>query len=211
MVENESIIIYVGLVAQLCFAIRQISQWYASEKARSIQSPVAFWTFSLLGSIFFFVYGILREDFAIVIGQFFNFYIYCRNLHFKGSWKKYPFLIRVTILSIPILMLAFVHIYKPDMFYTIFDNKAISGPWLFLGVLGYLLFVVRFIYQWYVSEKANFSQLPVGFFVLSIVGSSMIISYGVYRKDLILIFGYLGGMVVYVRNLMIHFKRRSLV
>jgi len=77
--------------------------------------------------------------------------------------------------------------------------------------LGYLLFVVRFIYQWYVSEKANFSQLPVGFFVLSIVGSSMIISYGVYRKDLILIFGYLGGMVVYVRNLMIHFKRRSLV
>lgn len=206
MTESSSIIICVGLVAQFCFAIRQLIQWYASEKAQTIQSPISFWTFSLLGSVFFFFYGILREDFAIVIGQFFNFYIYCRNLHFKGVWDKFSKFIQLAILSIPILVLAFVYCYRVDMFYNILDNDAINGYWAIIGTLGYLLFTLRFFYQWYISEKIKSSKLPVGFFVLSIIGSVLIISYGLYRGDMILVLGYLGGMVVYIRNLMIHRK-----
>jgi len=208
MLEPTRIILYVGLLAQLCFAMRQITQWYASEKAKSVQSPISFWTFSLLGSIFFFVYGILREDFAIVLGQLLNFYIYCRNLFFKGMWSKWPIYIRIIILSIPILALAYVFYFHRQMFYTVLSNDDISSAWLVVGTLGYLLFTIRFVYQWYVSEKIQTSKLPVGFFVLSIVGSLMIISYGYYRSDMILVFGYLGGMVVYVRNLMIHYQTK---
>jgi lipid-A-disaccharide synthase-like uncharacterized protein len=45
--------------------------------------------------------------------------------------------------------------------------------------------------------------LPVGFWVISLLGSATIIAYGIFRLDPVLIIGQLFGFVVYVRNIMI--------
>ena len=209
MGESSSIILIVGLLAQFCFALRQIFQWWASEKAKSIQSPASFWIFSLIGAIFFLIYGVLRLDFAIVLGQFLNFYIYCRNLYFKGIWSRLSFILQFGILLIPLSIMIYLYLSHFDTFRSVFINKDIGSAWLMIGTIGYLLFTFRFIYQWFVSERLGRSRLPVGFFALSIVGSILIISYGIYRSDIILIFGYLGGFVVYVRNLVIHYQNTA--
>ncbi len=91
------------------------------------------------------------------------------------------------------------------MFKLVFYNEDITSDWLLVGTIGYLILTVRYIHQWYVSERDGQSRLPVGFFVMSIVGSLMIVAYGIYRSDIILILGYLGGLVVYIRNLMINY------
>lgn len=207
MIASESIVVIVGLLAQLCFAIRQITQWWATEKTKVVQSPISFWTFSLIGSSFFFIYGILQEDFAIVLGQLLNYYIFCRNLYFKGSWYRYPRFLKGVILCIPLMVLGYLFAYQRDIFESVLDNEDIKDSWLMVGTIGYLIFTLRFFYQWYVSERLRESKLPAGFFILSFIGSLMIIAYGIYREDWILIIGYLGGLVVYIRNLMIHFQQ----
>ena len=204
---SDNLILVVGAIAQLFFAGRSLTQWWVSEKAGEIMSPTWFWGFSLIGSIFFFIYGVLRLDLAIVLGQFLNFYIYCRNLYFKGAWDFIPPIFRFVILCIPLLILGYLYVYHPSVFNTVFDNKDISLGLLILGMVGYLLFTFRFVYQWYVSERLKMSKLPAGFFIISIIGSIMILIYGVYRKDIILIIGYLGGMTLYIRNLMINYAR----
>jgi len=209
MDESSSFILIIGLVAQLCFALRQIFQWWVSEKARSIQSPTSFWVFSLLGAFFFLIYGVLRLDFAIVLGQFLNFYIYCRNLYFKGIWSRISSILQIGILLIPISIMIYLYLLHFDTFRSVFINKNIGSGWLMIGTIGYLIFTIRFIYQWYISERLGTSRLPVGFFTLSIIGSIMIITYGIYRADMILIFGYIGGLVVYIRNLVIHYQHDS--
>lgn len=204
MPESSTFVLIVGLIAQLCFTLRQIFQWWASEKAKSIQSPISFWVFSLLGAVFFLLYGVLRLDFAIVLGQFLNYYIYCRNLYFKGIWRRLSPLIQYALLALPIGMMSYLYGYHPEIFRSVLDNDNIGSGWLLLGTIGYLLFTIRFLYQWYVSERNGISKLPLGFFVLSVVGSILIICYGIYRSDVILIFGYLGGLMVYARNIIIY-------
>ncbi len=205
MAEHSTLIIFIGILAQVCFGIRQVIQWWESEKAKSIQSPSAFWMFSLIGSVFFLIYGVLRLDFAIVLGQFLSFYIYCRNLYFKGVWAQLPRWLRYMILLFPIVIIIYLYTDHLEMFKLVFYNEDITSDWLLVGTIGYLILTVRYIHQWYVSERDGQSRLPVGFFVMSIVGSLMIVAYGIYRSDIILILGYLGGLVVYIRNLMINY------
>jgi len=59
-------IIYgIGFLAQLLFSVRLINQWFLSEKAEKIKTPILFWKLSLFGSILLFIYGYLRNDLAI--------------------------------------------------------------------------------------------------------------------------------------------------
>ena len=77
----NSIIIYsIGFLAQILFSSRLIIQWFYSEKKNKIITPSIFWILSLLGSFLLFIYGYLRNDFAIMIGQSLTYFIYIRNL-----------------------------------------------------------------------------------------------------------------------------------
>ena len=51
--------------------------------------------------------------------------------------------------------------------------------------------------------------LPAGFWIISLIGSGVILSYGIFRKDPVLILGQTFGFVAYVRNLMIGFKKKD--
>jgi len=72
-----------------------------------------------------------------------------------------------------------------------------------LGITSQLLFTFRFVYQWIHSEVKHHSGLPLGFWLISLAGSALILFYGILRQDIVLILGNLFGSLVYIRNLML--------
>jgi lipid-A-disaccharide synthase-like uncharacterized protein len=76
-----------------------------------------------------------------------------------------------------------------------------SSFWLILGLIAQLLFSSRMIIQWYASEKAKKSVMPILFWYFSLAGSSLLLAYAIYRKDPVFILGQGTGFIVYIRNL----------
>ena len=68
--------------------------------------------------------------------------------------------------------------------------------------MGQVIFTLRFVYQWAYSFHHKESLLPAGFWIISLVGSSVIVVDGVFRLDPVLILGQSVGLV-HFRNLMI--------
>ena len=89
-----------------------------------------------------------------------------------------------------------------------FHNDAVSIPLLVWGSAGQVIFTLRFIYQWYYSYRRNESILPKGFWVISLVGCAIIVSYGVFRIDPVLILGQSVGFFTYSRNLVLYKKSK---
>ncbi|SCZ07492.1 lipid-A-disaccharide synthase N-terminal domain-containing protein [Microvirga guangxiensis] len=75
--------------------------------------------------------------------------------------------------------------------------------WAAFGVLAQFVFGARFIVQWIASEKAEKSVIPMGFWVLSIVGGLMTMVYGFVRRDIVIILPQVLSIFIYVRNLML--------
>src|SRR5579871_2514786 len=69
-----------GLVAQLAFAARFLVQWIASERAGRSVVPLAFWFFSIGGGLLTLIYGLVKREPIIIIGQLASNIIYVRNL-----------------------------------------------------------------------------------------------------------------------------------
>ena len=78
-----------------------------------------------------------------------------------------------------------------------------SSPifWLILGFTAQILFTSRMVVQWYSSEKAKKSVVPVLFWYLSVIGSTLLLTYAIYRQDPVFILGQSAGLFVYFRNL----------
>ena len=80
-----------GLIAQLAFAARFLVQWIASERAGKSVVPLAFWFFSIGGGLLTLIYGLVKREPVIIIGQLLPNIIYIRNImlirksHAKGS------------------------------------------------------------------------------------------------------------------------------
>lgn len=82
--------------------------------------------------------------------------------------------------------------------------------WIMIGLFGQLLFSCRFIIQWLTSEKMKRSVIPVAFWYLSIAGSLTLLSYAIHKLDPVFILGQSGGLVIYLRNLiLIHREKLS--
>jgi lipid-A-disaccharide synthase-like uncharacterized protein len=69
-----------GIVAQLLFAGRFIVQWIASEKQGKSVIPFAFWFFSMGGGLMTLVYGLVKREPVIIVGQGLATFIYVRNI-----------------------------------------------------------------------------------------------------------------------------------
>lgn len=79
--------------------------------------------------------------------------------------------------------------------------------WLVIGFLGQATFSMRFLVQWWRSERAGQSVVPVEFWHLSLAGGLLLLAYAIHRRDPVFILGQLSGIFVYLRNL--HLIRRS--
>jgi lipid-A-disaccharide synthase-like uncharacterized protein len=69
-----------GLVAQLFFTARFLVQWISSERAGKSVMPMAFWFFSMGGGLMTLVYGIVKREPVIIVGQGLATIIYVRNI-----------------------------------------------------------------------------------------------------------------------------------
>jgi len=190
----------LGFFAQSLFGARTIIQWIKSEREGRVVSPTLFWILSLHGCFLFLIYGVLRKDIVILFGQTISFYIYIRNLQLKGFWIKIPSLLRVSILPLPLLLFIWVAIFSPQSFQEILDKADFTDYFIIIGTIGQLLLNFRYLYQWYHSEKANESILPLGFWVISAVASVMVVIYGIYRHDPVLLAAQGLGLIAYLRN-----------
>ena len=123
---NEYLIYALGFLAQILFFVRTIAQWFKSEQEGEVISPVVYWQISLAGSILMLTYGILRNDFAIVLGQFIVYSIYIRNLQLKHAWKKMFIISRILAVVIPIIYLLWLIFGNSHNFNTIIKNEDVA-------------------------------------------------------------------------------------
>lgn len=200
----SSWIIYsIGFLAQLFFSARLVIQWFLSENSKKVITPSLFWWLSLFASFLLFVYGYLRHDFAIMLGQVLTYFIYIRNLHLQGEWIKIPIILRWFLGIFPILIIIYSFNNNAYDLMNLFENKEIPLILLIWGSVAQIIFTFRFVYQWIYSEKYKESSLPKGFWILSLIGSIMILIYAIYRKDPVLLFGHSIGCFAYLRNLVL--------
>ena len=78
--------------------------------------------------------------------------------------------------------------------------------WLAIGLTGQLLFLTRFTVQWIASEREKRSVIPVAFWYLSLVGSLILLSYAIHKRDPVFILGLSLNSLIYVRNLWLIYR-----
>jgi lipid-A-disaccharide synthase-like uncharacterized protein len=73
------------------------------------------------------------------------------------------------------------------------------------------LFSARFIVQWLASERAGRSVVPMAFWYLSLLGSTLLLLYAIHRRDPVFILGQGSGVFIYLRNIHLRQKERRAV
>lgn len=188
----------LGFFAQIMFGLRVLVQWWMAEKKGHVVSPSLFWKLSLTGAGLFLVYGILRHDFVIILGQLAAYFIYIRNLQLKKDWSKFSLSVQMFLLAFPVIAVVWTLIH---------DNiKTLTYTWsvvLWIGIIGQMLLNFRFLYQLYYSEQRKESLLPTGFWWISLTGSIFVITYSVYREDPVLLLAQSLALVPYIRNIIL--------
>ena len=75
--------------------------------------------------------------------------------------------------------------------------------WFIIGLLGQVFFGGRFIVQWIYSEYKKESLIPVSFWYLSLIGSSLLLAYSIHLGDIIFTAGFSLNILIYIRNLIL--------
>lgn len=81
--------------------------------------------------------------------------------------------------------------------------------WLVIGFAGQIIFGLRFLVQWVCSEIKRESHIPIIFWYFSITGGMILLVYALYRRDPVFILGQSMGLVVYLRNLRLIYKKNK--
>jgi lipid-A-disaccharide synthase-like uncharacterized protein len=81
--------------------------------------------------------------------------------------------------------------------------------WLILGFSGQACFSCRFLIQWISSERRRACVVPSLFWWFSVAGGCCLLIYAFLRKDIVIIVGQAGGLVVYIRNLILLQRQKA--
>ena len=84
-----------------------------------------------------------------------------------------------------------------------------SYAWTAFGLLGNLVFSLRFIVQWLTSEKQKRIVVPPIFWHLSFWGSLISLVYAFHIDKLPVILGYIALPIIYGRNLVLLRRTRE--
>jgi len=79
-----------------------------------------------------------------------------------------------------------------------------TAGWYVLGFAGQIVFGSRFFVQWIASERAKKVVIPELFWLLSLLGGAALFVYAVHKRDPVFAIGQVSGLVIYVRNMMLH-------
>jgi lipid-A-disaccharide synthase-like uncharacterized protein len=95
-------------------------------------------------------------------------------------------------------------------FDVIFFNDRLLGiewhAWKVIGWAGNVIFFSRFFVQWWATEKTKQVVVPDSFWWLSLIGSLLLLAYGLHRRDSVFIFAYAFTWIPYIRNLIISYR-----
>ena len=198
----------VGFLAQGLFGVRMAVQWIISEKAGKLVAPSIFWVFSVLGGFTMFLYGVLRHDFSIILGQAISYGIYLWNLDKNGIWKKLNMLLQIILIAVPII--CFCYLLKDvRSFFEHFFNGEVPLWLIIYGSIGQLIFSLRFVYQFFDSRRKGVSTMSLTFWIISLIGSLIVASYGLIRGDIVLLTTDSLGSIINARNVMIGIKEQK--
>ena len=75
------------------------------------------------------------------------------------------------------------------------------NAWILLGFVAQAFFTMRFVVQWWASERAKRSVVPVAFWFFSLGGGALLLIYAIQRQDPVFILGQGLGLFIYIRNL----------
>ncbi|MHC0054485.1 lipid-A-disaccharide synthase N-terminal domain-containing protein [Actibacterium sp. D379-3] len=79
--------------------------------------------------------------------------------------------------------------------------------WLLIGLFAQMMFSMRFLIQWIMSERERKSVMPNAFWWFSLVGGLMLLVYGFQRGEPVIILGQGIGIAIYLRNLWFIYAR----
>ncbi|MBR6183279.1 MAG: lipid-A-disaccharide synthase N-terminal domain-containing protein [Bacteroidales bacterium] len=198
----------LGLVAMGVYGSRILIQWYLSEKHHRVESPGIYWVLSSLGAVLLYVYGWLRKDLSIIIGESLGYYVYMWNISILGLYKKVPRIVIFLQAIFPLVILALIIQDLPSFVQTFLKNEYVPMGLLLFGIAGQVTYEIRSIYQLVYSYRRHESVLPLGHWVLAVIGSVMIITYGLIRHDWVLAIGQF-SIFFSIRNLMICLSSRK--
>ena len=89
-------------------------------------------------------------------------------------------------------------------------DSLVDLTWITIGITGQLMFFLRMLIQWVVTERNRVSTVPPVFWWCSIIGATMLLTYFIWRWDIVGIMGQSFGFIVYLRNLQyIHRSRQT--
>lgn len=81
--------------------------------------------------------------------------------------------------------------------------------WTIFGFFAQFIFFLRFVVQWYVSERQKKSVIPMAFWYLSIIGSVLIAVYAVVRHDIVFTVSTILALGIYARNIVLRRKEAA--
>ncbi|GIW73355.1 MAG: hypothetical protein KatS3mg102_2897 [Planctomycetota bacterium] len=194
----------VGFAGQGLFFTRMLLQWIASERRGRSVLPPAFWWLSLGGSALMLVYAAATRDPVFLLGPLVNLFIYGRNLMLMRAGEPAQPLRRRVLLPLAAGLLAFMAL---ALHATLREGGllefGLAPGWLLLGFAGQALWIGRFIVQWWISERRGQSVLPAPFWWVSLVGSVLLLTYALWRGDVVFIAAYALNPIPAVRNLVL--------
>jgi lipid-A-disaccharide synthase-like uncharacterized protein len=95
----------------------------------------------------------------------------------------------------------------------IWDGSQFLGiewdTWKIIGWIGNAVFFSRFFVQWIATERRKKVVIPISFWWLSLIGSLLLLIYGIHQQDSVFIFAYAFTWIPYIRNILIHYKNQA--
>jgi lipid-A-disaccharide synthase-like uncharacterized protein len=89
--------------------------------------------------------------------------------------------------------------------------QELQRPLVIFGFAAQFVFFLRFVVQWYESERRGRSHIPIAFWYLSVLGGLMILVYAILERNLVFSCASVLSLGIYLRNLMLIYRRRSRV
>jgi len=83
---------------------------------------------------------------------------------------------------------------------------SLKDPWVIFGFFAQFVFFLRFLIQWFLSEKLGRIVIPGLFWHLSIAGAALILIYAIHRQDPVFMVSASLQLVLFWRSLFIHRK-----
>lgn len=180
-----------GYLGQAFFAGRVLYQWLASERARRVVVPRGYWGMSLLGSALVLAYGVGKHNLVFVMSVLPGTVIAYLNLRIRRKARRrklFPW-------AVALLAVVVWAAWK--------QPRVGEGVWAAIGLLGSVMWGLRHLFQWWVSQRRGEPTLPLSFYLLSLFGSFFLLAYAIRLKDPVMILGYAFNSVPYIRILLL--------